>query len=1430
MSLQGSGTSYLTFGGQTRSRVPGATRGRIIALASALLAVFVLIMTINPFSVGGKVTPVSIQNTQAGWPEIWCSTNMGLNMDGKQGWQNPLAPISHGDKSGRTWTLQEAMGNSAFFVNYVGEGKAEDQFGVRAKPEVKDADKVGNYTEISSKLTGIRTTSTCLSSHMMTQIANLALTAASLTTGFADFIVVKAFDPGLICSKSGQSGCLDMVGIVGGNGGTQEGIIGTLTNSLYFPLLVIVVFIAGVYIGHKALVKRQFREATFGLLWVFGSVIIGLLFLLNPVLLAKAPMAVSNSITTCVVGSFNGQNCFDGSTTRGGISVQGGLSSSEGICLSNANGLSVDERMSLTAASLSCSIWKAFVLNPVSDGSFGVPFDALDTQREPLRSQLVKAKLDPNSFCVNLGSTSSADRMGSTLVLDRDSNKVCNLMAYQLYLQTNAHSGNEAGFTTDPTVRDMRWYKVVVAAANNDSTWWHWAPSPLGGFNKITLATISLITSALGNLILVVTAVVALVYYISSVILIAFAPLFLLLGVDPGRGRRVLLGWVEKVISNVLKYLASAVFLIVTIAFYGAVLKNIDNIGMTILFVIILTMALFMYRNELISLMGRVSMGGEQLSSRMTDSMKNRSKSILRGGGRLAGSAVGAGIGAGVAGGFNAENVFAGAKDGVFRQVKRNGGSIIGGAVREIDRATADNKSDLRTMANDAQGQADDLRESIESNQETLANDVSNLNKMDHQYETDRGRLGDLEDEHEIFNGAEDRVLRDMSEKATLDARDRIAKIEGTNTDQEHKDAATERVEKARQEVLDFSELKSLESRMRDGKLAIELAVVNGDMEAARNMEIGYREMESRHAELASGIDTDNLARLNSLYDGTMDAEKSRLGISDYDDDAIAERHELALRQVTGTEGREDLVTKIEALHRTLDADQKDFYEAQARSKSYNDAFIAHKPGQGIGHKDMARYEEEANEAADASMDKWRQERKSLNDVLNENASDSTPKFTPLGRGQVDQSEFGNVFDRDGNEVMRETGAPLVGPARPDRMPSGKSNFNGPTKDDGSNGDEQPDSGDDDKGPDNNNGGGSGNGGAGGGNGGGKGGNGGGGRRIVIPESHRKVEQDSVPASSGSSSIGSQEDRVRQLAPERPNADPAGQPQSSSTPSEGEGLPQRVEPTSRPTNDRSVDPISSSIQTESVVVPAPSRVQPTVAPAPAPTVAAVDSRPSARPAVQVPETGRQARRAEATQEPVEATESPRPTPAPPRPAQQTQQPPVAAEALAESSRQTASPTQQPKPVTTPASAQPSVAPAPSPRGSSATSATPPARPQEQRHTATPAQGVSDEANPRVDKAEKDSDIAVSQSGKNAQGKGNNIVTNDDREPNRLSFAPSTSASRKRSGFSFPNRNNSGSTVQDSGESERSIEKDVTTDKNFGRHNWSNGTILPPRND
>lgn len=940
-------SAYISKNDNDTGFVKGNKRSPFIVIVSSVFAALFFVLTALP-----AVASLTSQNTddsnkaEALSFAVLCR-DFGRNMGDPGGWKNAFRNYPLENKASRTFTLEEAFGNASNFVSYNGEGVNGD-FWIAAK-ETTPPD--WSITD-PAKLEAVRTFGNCSMTHIMIGVSNGIMSASNMVSILTSYIAAKAFDSNLVCSPNPEEnvsdGCFNILSIIGGageDGAGGGGIISILTSSIYFPLLVMAVAITGGWVAYKGLVKRQLREALFGFIWVVLSVIFGLIMLLNPMLIAKAPMVISNSVSTCIIGAFNGENCFSGE--EDGDSLDFNSDEPADVCISDVGSSSINEKMSLTTNSITCSIWKAFILNPLSEGSFGTSFDELTTTKDPLKKTLTDAGLDPEAYCVSLKSDDSAKELYGKKLQLQDPKKgkkgtVCNLMAYQMFLQINAGSNADSRTSADGEI-DERWYKVIDAAAADDSLWSHWAPSGTSVANKFGVSFLSFFTTILGGLIIVVTAAFALVYFISGILLMAFAPIFLLIGVHPGRGKKIMLGWLEKIVSNVLKYIASAAFLIVTIAIYGGIMSNIDNMTLTFLFVLIITMALFMYRKEFMDLFGRVSMGGEKLSSAMSDKLRDKTSSARSKTAKIAGAATAGAVGASLSSGknpfdlrnakSNIKTAVSGASDSAKRELRRSSG-FVGNVTRQVERDNVSNRQALRQKATETErslSAATDNLSSANNEVEDARNDYIDIEQT---HRRDQEKRPEIEEQFNEGREAESHVLDDMKDFAAQEYARRKSEIDS--------DPTLDTDEKARQHsendaqfaaTIDFTELKELYNNMRDLSLNIKYEKAIGNEDGAKKLQAELNSKKARAEKIAEGIPADEVRSSNAYYDNELHKERISRGLGSVDSNEVDEK--LLNISINETTYSQRIVEAEERIH---EAENK-----QAKAiETHQDAKIEH--------------------------------------------------------------------------------------------------------------------------------------------------------------------------------------------------------------------------------------------------------------------------------------------------------------------------------------------------------------------------------------------------------------------------------------------------------------------------------------------------------
>ena len=624
---------------------------------------------------------------QAAWCASPLENNIGSGMDSRKSWKSGSSWYPHSNST-RTLTSQEAFGNGIRFVNFHGTGAPtglpwlwmmpDDGLPTKESGDLKSvASRVG-ITPASesweSNLNSSRTPTRCFMGDIGTAVANGVLGMTSGVTSLMGGIATFAFDPNFICQPGKKSNCIDLVGIIGGTGtGSNDGLLGKLTNSVYFPLLALAALLVGAWVMWNGLAKRQFRETFVGVLWSIFVLFAGVIMLLNPQLLAKAPMAIGNVFTSCIVGTFSGSGDCGG--TSGSSNVETGQ-----FCVAKggSSGNPIDQA-SITMTGMSCELWKAFVLQPYAQGSFGIPLDQLTTTTSgTVANKIIAANPGfKDQFCVGTKTAGVLDTYNNkTLQLGTGAGKICNVAVYQAYLGVDAKvAGIDATlYQPNQNAIDNRWLKVALFAASDDGMYHAWAPSDMH-FAQIGLALLGLISAIMAAVVIFVVAAFAMAFYVTSILMIAFAPFFMLAGIHPGRGRKMMIGWIGQVLSNIMKYIASAIFLVITVSMYSAVLANVSNPGAILIFMLILTVALLMYRREIVDMIGVIDLGGEKLSNKFAEKTMDRVKNT----GKTA-MAVGAGVTAGVLSN-GVQNPFSKEARGSGNFLQQTG-NVIGGQIK----------------------------------------------------------------------------------------------------------------------------------------------------------------------------------------------------------------------------------------------------------------------------------------------------------------------------------------------------------------------------------------------------------------------------------------------------------------------------------------------------------------------------------------------------------------------------------------------------------------------------------------------------------------------------------------------------------------------------------------------------------------------------
>lgn len=532
----------------------------------------------------------------------------------------------------RTYTIQELFGDSLSIARFNGEYEGDFLIGKKDEglgEEISDA-------EAKERLTKRGESYGCIPATIFSTGTNIIINLTSQINNFATIITTTLFDvnfPEKDTSDSSLEGKAgnQLTDIVGGDetgsGKSEDGIINDLAKSIYFPLLVLVGAFTGISLFYNAVVKRQIRESFVSFGWVLFAILIGTFIATKPVMVARAPQKITSTVLGCIVDGLNGGNCLtgSGSSTPSSFIAKG--------CKSSSTDADVDEKASLNVNSLSCGIWKAMTLNAWTKAQFGYDFDELYTSGAPSghsNYDLTKSGVDKDLFCIQTGSTSSINQARKSGATFDSGTKICNIAAAQLAIQSGMENDS------DKAIR-----KGIAKVALHDKVMFNSWGLTNGGQSSAIVGAIGTFFALFAILSI---AIRGHIYSFLATISTAFAPLYALLAVHPGKGRRMFLGWLENIIGYILKFIFTATIVLVTVMLFGALMKSMSGM-ISLVSCIILSLTMRVYQKDFVAFVGQADLGGAKVSKNMGDLMNEKldkgEEKVKNAGGLVAGTLAG---------------------------------------------------------------------------------------------------------------------------------------------------------------------------------------------------------------------------------------------------------------------------------------------------------------------------------------------------------------------------------------------------------------------------------------------------------------------------------------------------------------------------------------------------------------------------------------------------------------------------------------------------------------------------------------------------------------------------------------------------------------------------------------------------------------------
>lgn len=358
--------------------------------------------------------------------------------------------------------------------------------------------------------------------------------------------------------------------------GSIDSVVKALRDALFLEYMTPILMLGALWMAWVGLVKKRSTEAIQGVAWMVGASAAAIFFLNQPAALAKGINFVVTSVSERIVN-----------TT---------LDSVSGVPGTNLCGSGGDGKAWRTAQ---CQIWQTYMFAPWVAGTLG-----------PVANSDIKVEGEWDGT--------------STAVKIPGKNETTNIALVYLDSQTFNHdqtirvvanitgAADTLGPDGDMIVKKTaQWHAVYDAINEGDA---YAARSSFTGSDwtgRLGIAFINIIAMAVGAFPILFLAFSLVVMQLGFVLLLLASPLFLTLGIHPGFGRRITLGWVEMLLSLSIKRIGTSVMLAILLAIFMAVQRATDAWLAKALLVAAVSVAVMVFRKQILDRVSKVSLGGD---------------------------------------------------------------------------------------------------------------------------------------------------------------------------------------------------------------------------------------------------------------------------------------------------------------------------------------------------------------------------------------------------------------------------------------------------------------------------------------------------------------------------------------------------------------------------------------------------------------------------------------------------------------------------------------------------------------------------------------------------------------------------------------------------------------------------------------------------
>lgn len=390
----------------------------------------------------------------------------------------------------------------------------------------------------------------------------------------------------------------------GGNDGVLPKLVSTLTDSLYLEFFNIMVMLAAIWMGYKGLVKRQSTEMAQGAVWMFGAAIVGMFMLANPLM-------VSNAVNTAVMTvSEAGVSAIATPSTK---ALTG--SDSDGLCYTNVAGNGADAKGDALKTStrgivrgMQCSLWESFLYTPWTQGQFG----HLEGDTAPNGvNYIVGTTGQPGQYGVLAKETPALKDAALPKTISMGGRDIPANWA-RLQLDSKVSHRLDEGDSAKLTLKQGRTMLEIASSQtmrSNPNIAWTGKTS----INRVFLSILALVSALGAGVMVMVLSMEMIILQIGLILLALLLPVFALVGVHPGFGRRVALRYFNTIGELTVRRIVLSSLLAVMVTVYAVVLRTATTMSWMVAMVMVVAVSIagIAYKNKVMGMFeGAMNVGG----------------------------------------------------------------------------------------------------------------------------------------------------------------------------------------------------------------------------------------------------------------------------------------------------------------------------------------------------------------------------------------------------------------------------------------------------------------------------------------------------------------------------------------------------------------------------------------------------------------------------------------------------------------------------------------------------------------------------------------------------------------------------------------------------------------------------------------------------